>query len=115
MRYYACMQSIILLRFCRHAQAIEIVRPVAQSVKSELAMNSTLQPCKYGRHAALHRIPRTSFTFSSSFGDNADILGAIPLQRVDVLELKQHSKTKVRAFKLLLNMFGNLLTSVLSN
>jgi hypothetical protein len=34
-------------------------------------------PCRYARHAALQRIPSTSFTFSSSFGDRADIVGAI--------------------------------------
>ena len=72
------MHSIIRLRFCRHAHAIEMVRPVAQSVKSA-GQRQFIQvpPCKYGLQAARHRIPSTSFTFSSSFGDNAEIDGGI--------------------------------------
>jgi hypothetical protein len=45
-------------------------------------MNQRQQPCKYGRQTALHRIPSTSFTFSSSLGDNAEILGAIAFETI---------------------------------
>jgi hypothetical protein len=60
-------------RCWRQAQAIEMVRPVAQSVKSSISESSPIhdKPCRYGRQAALHRIPSTDLTFSSSFGDRA--------------------------------------------
>jgi hypothetical protein len=61
-------------------------------------MNRRLQPCKYGRQAALHRIPSTSFTFSSSLGDNAEILGAIALETFSslILDGAQSSNEAVR-------------------
>ena len=66
------MHSIIHLHFCRHAHTIEMVRLVVQSVKS-VGQHQFIQvlPCKYSLQA--HRIPSTSFTFSSSFDDNAEI------------------------------------------
>jgi len=79
-RNYACMHSIMRLLFWRHAHAIETVRPVAHSVKSirkKSLREGISMPSRYGRQAALHLIPSTSLTFSSSFGDNADILGGI--------------------------------------
>lgn len=74
------MHSIMRLRFWRHAHAIDTVRPVAHSVKSRLRINMRMAiPSRYGRQAALHLMPSTSLTFSSSLGDNADIVGGIAL------------------------------------